>query len=511
MKLNIADQRQMFNDKASDLRWFLLPSEALLWLQSPAHAAASTPSKIPFQPKIYSNCSAVDLRHEVVSKTVEIRSDKNSKLPRIKMQHKAIGVDRENLALCNGSGDNGEDMPPSDKVDGIEHLPSGNEQDKILLCAMRDIVKSALLDDSTLNLYYGDESKSVICVDVADGNKIKQNKHKEFSRSHMRHNDQHADDRLSESHSVGHCDISTDPGFSSSEMELLPQGSLCTLSGTEAGMLNLSLSQTDSQSRQSCNDTISSYQADGDSRDSMSASYTDMSLSPTDSSFLRNEASFLQSTGSSVYGGKSEAAIVSGNDTSVSEEFLANVNPNLYSRTLSSRLESSLTTDQSLPADLDSHKDLMLFEQLPQSVSVEVLLPIGKNCSTEVEDTQTIVCEKNEDRKQGEHLDSNSSNPQQHFKEIVTQTTNLESSNCFTCHNVEMDNSGSTNLHQTPSSPGHLDNTPRTEIINVKQSSSAPSQERNTRDSECVLSSKATTGLRWHSPPKCIFKPAVEV
>ena len=51
--MHIADQRVLFADDTDKLRWFLLPSEALQWLQQPESMTTQPAAPLPFEPLLY--------------------------------------------------------------------------------------------------------------------------------------------------------------------------------------------------------------------------------------------------------------------------------------------------------------------------------------------------------------------------------------------------------------------------------------------------------------------------
>ena len=59
--MHIADQTVLFDQDVGDLRWFLLPSEALMWLQKPQQAAALGARKPPFQTATYPRKETVEM------------------------------------------------------------------------------------------------------------------------------------------------------------------------------------------------------------------------------------------------------------------------------------------------------------------------------------------------------------------------------------------------------------------------------------------------------------------
>jgi hypothetical protein len=50
MKVELSDQALLFGDAAAEIRWFLLPSEAQLWISKPNHARQRPTHPLPFHP-----------------------------------------------------------------------------------------------------------------------------------------------------------------------------------------------------------------------------------------------------------------------------------------------------------------------------------------------------------------------------------------------------------------------------------------------------------------------------
>ncbi len=79
MRVQLGDQSVMFDGQTEELRWFLLPSEALLWLQDPKQAASRSTHKCPFDPVIYSKPGATPSPRNLLS--MDVIRDKAHILP----------------------------------------------------------------------------------------------------------------------------------------------------------------------------------------------------------------------------------------------------------------------------------------------------------------------------------------------------------------------------------------------------------------------------------------------
>lgn len=122
-RVQIADQTVMFDSEVNDLRWFLLPSEALLWLQNPQQAAAAASSTTsPFHPVTYPRMDLVDRSLSLDSEHVQCIKDSvalevNSRVnhpgsdPDVEFTSSASDVPEEvttNIKVTSRANNNGE-------------------------------------------------------------------------------------------------------------------------------------------------------------------------------------------------------------------------------------------------------------------------------------------------------------------------------------------------------------------------------------------------------------------